>query len=262
MARVLSDYTRYYNRTRERDGTVWRGRFCSKPVLTYGYRATLLRYIDQNPVVAGMAAAPWEYEHGSAKRFVQGTCGWLSRSWIDTEIRICTGKLPADGGRYEDLFSITHAAAIARLVEARQSANPAGPDPLDELLATPPEGVRRWMEKRSLLADGRKPGYPIVDAESVLDRIAGLERLHGDLKVRPGRKCRSGLRILRVALLRDLSGETYAQAAARLGISRPCAFESYLDHGQLLISDPRYEELVIWLTRALLADCRSHFSRT
>ena len=111
-----------------------------------------------------------------------------------------------------------------------------------------------------MLADGRKPGYPIVDAHSVLDVITRYEGIHGDFEVRPGAKRRSGLRILRVALLRDLSGETYGQAATRLGISRNGAFDSYLDHARLLISDAHYGEIATTLSCALLAGCRAYSS--
>ena len=257
MGRVLSDFTRYYNRTRERDGTVWKGRFCSKVVSTYGYRATLLRYIDQNPVVAGMARAPWEYEHGSAKRFVEDSCGWLSRSWVDGEIRICTGRSPAEGGRYQELFSMSHADAIARLVQARQCARVSGDDPMDELMAAPPLGVRKWLEQRSLLADGRKPGHPIIDPLSVLKQVAAYESERGDFEVQPRRRVRSGLAVLRAALLRDCSGQTYAEVAVRLGVHRSHVSDLYADHARLLRMDSRYREIVVTLTLALLSQLRS-----
>src|SRR5262245_9866680 len=50
LGRVLWDFTHYFNRKRHRDGTVWRGRFCSKPVTSLHYRRILVRYIDANPV--------------------------------------------------------------------------------------------------------------------------------------------------------------------------------------------------------------------
>src|SRR5213079_35370 len=54
LGRVLWDFTTYDNRTRDRDGTVWKGRFGSKAVTSLRYRRAVVRYIDDNPVEAGL----------------------------------------------------------------------------------------------------------------------------------------------------------------------------------------------------------------
>ncbi len=50
-----------YNRT----GTLWEGRYKASPVQTDAYLLTCQRYIELNPVRAGMVAAPGEYPHSS-----------------------------------------------------------------------------------------------------------------------------------------------------------------------------------------------------
>src|SRR5262245_45253642 len=61
IGRAQNEYVRYFNRDRRRDGPLFRGRFTSKLVKTAAYRHTLVRYIDHNPVLAGLAAAPAEH---------------------------------------------------------------------------------------------------------------------------------------------------------------------------------------------------------
>ncbi len=38
MQRIQNEYVRWFNRSRRRDGTLYRGRFCSRPVRTIAYR--------------------------------------------------------------------------------------------------------------------------------------------------------------------------------------------------------------------------------
>jgi REP element-mobilizing transposase RayT len=260
MARILADYTCYYNRTRGRDGTVWRGRFSSKPVLTLRYRSTLLRYIDQNPVVAKMANVPWEYPTGSAVHFVNGTCEWLCRTWVETEVRCATGRPLGDPGAYERLYSPQHAEEIARFVEARETSCADGPDPLDDLMRMTPPGVREWLAAKSLLADGMRPGHPVVCASVVQDHCARREAQHGDFDVRPNRNRQSAMRSARIALLRDLSGETFAQIAARVGLSGTRTVAIYRDHARLVVADDAYADLVVELTLAVLDHCRAYLT--
>jgi putative transposase len=63
-------YVRYVNRTYQRTGTLWEGRFKSTLVDTESYLLTLYRYIELNPVRARMvghpAAYPWSSYQGNA----------------------------------------------------------------------------------------------------------------------------------------------------------------------------------------------------
>ena len=72
MRRIQNEFVRYFNRSRRRDGPLFRGRFRSKPVRSGEYRWKLLRYIDANPVKAGLVGNPTLYPHGSASRFATG----------------------------------------------------------------------------------------------------------------------------------------------------------------------------------------------
>ncbi len=58
-------YVRYINQTYRRSGTLWEGRFRSAPVDAENYLLTCMRYIELNPVRAGMAAQARSYEWSS-----------------------------------------------------------------------------------------------------------------------------------------------------------------------------------------------------
>ena len=71
LAKALSAsgfaYARYYNHKYERNGHLFQDRFRSEPVNSIEYFMTLLRYIHQNPVIAGLTdevrAYPWSSWH-------------------------------------------------------------------------------------------------------------------------------------------------------------------------------------------------------
>ena len=61
MKEVGHRYARYYNRTHHRIGTLWNGRYRAIPILDERYWLTCLRYIEQNPVRAGLVCEPGDY---------------------------------------------------------------------------------------------------------------------------------------------------------------------------------------------------------
>lgn len=65
MKRLSQQYTQYVNRVHSRTGTLWEGRFRSCPVDDDGYALACYRYIELNPVRAGIVAAPDEYRWSS-----------------------------------------------------------------------------------------------------------------------------------------------------------------------------------------------------
>lgn len=56
IKRIASSYVYYYNHKYSRDGHLFRERFKSEMVNDMAYFLTLLRYIHQNPVKAGMVS--------------------------------------------------------------------------------------------------------------------------------------------------------------------------------------------------------------
>ncbi|MCP5277430.1 MAG: transposase [Thiobacillus sp.] len=65
-------YVQYVNRTYRRSGTLWEGRFRSCLTQQDSYLLTCMRYIELNPVRAGMVAHPGEYRWSSYRANAQG----------------------------------------------------------------------------------------------------------------------------------------------------------------------------------------------
>jgi len=63
MKHVNSNYAIYANKKQKRSGHFWQGRFYSRYVANEHYYYTLVRYIEQNPVEAGMADRVGEYPY-------------------------------------------------------------------------------------------------------------------------------------------------------------------------------------------------------
>jgi putative transposase len=66
MTRALgSRYAQYLNKNYKRTGTIWEGRHKSSPVHAQEYLLKCYRYIELNPVSAGMVKRPEEYRWSS-----------------------------------------------------------------------------------------------------------------------------------------------------------------------------------------------------
>ena len=65
-------YVQYVNRTYQRTGTLWEGRFRSCLVQQENYVLACYRYIEMNPVRAGMVIHPGDYRWTSYRANAQG----------------------------------------------------------------------------------------------------------------------------------------------------------------------------------------------
>jgi len=70
-------YVQYVNRTYRRSGTLWEGRFRSCLTQEESYLLACQRYIELNPVRAGMVEHPAEYRWSSYRSNAQGEPGSL-----------------------------------------------------------------------------------------------------------------------------------------------------------------------------------------
>ncbi len=65
-------YVRHFNDAHNRSGTLWEGRFRACAVHAEDYLLTCMRYIELNPVRAGMASEPGAYPWSSYRRNALG----------------------------------------------------------------------------------------------------------------------------------------------------------------------------------------------
>jgi len=78
MKAIGQRYVQYVNRTYRRSGTLWEGRFRSCPIQEESYLLACQRYIELNPVRAGMVAHPADYRWTSYRANAQGEADGLA----------------------------------------------------------------------------------------------------------------------------------------------------------------------------------------
>jgi REP-associated tyrosine transposase len=72
MQALSARYTQYVNRTHDRSGTLWEGRYHASLIDSEAYLLACYRYIELNPVRAGLAEAPESYLWSSYRANANG----------------------------------------------------------------------------------------------------------------------------------------------------------------------------------------------
>lgn len=124
MQRLAGRYTRYFNERSRRGGTAWEERFHSSPIGTDAYLLACCRYVDLNPVRAGIVASAGDYRWSSYNSRV----GRVRASWLDEDpayLELGRGRVER-AGRYAafvesaapdgELDRIREALRVGRLV--------------------------------------------------------------------------------------------------------------------------------------------------
>ena len=243
MQRVFNGYVRYFNRTRRRDGSLFRGRYRSRPVESRIYRALLVPYIDFNAVRAGAAQRPADHAYGSARAWFRGKAPpWLAHDWIAEVLRVPGIGAPDAWARYQQYFGWYVGPELLRVVEGRLAIRRACEDPLESLVLGTPARVQEWMIRKAALADQTRPGLPLAPPRIVLAVWqSSLASIEGVVRGRSG-PCRLRCHVARAGLLRDLCGLTYARIGALVRGSASQARADLQRHASLLRTDRRYLE--------------------
>ena len=98
-------YVQYFNNTYKRSGTLWEGRYRATVVDSEQYLLKVMRYIELNPVRAGMVAHPADYPWSSYAFNAQGSAG-LNYDWIQPHAEyLHLGQTNTERqNSYQDLF--------------------------------------------------------------------------------------------------------------------------------------------------------------
>lgn len=104
IKRISSSYVHWYNHKYNRSGHLFQERFKSEPVENHEYFLTVLRYIHQNPLKAGLAKNVWDSEWTSIQEYVH------QKDSIDIEFGL-------------HLFSTNNSKAIQMFIEYMQQPN-------------------------------------------------------------------------------------------------------------------------------------------
>lgn len=78
MKALAQSYAQYINRSTRRTGSIWEGRYHSCLVDTLAYVFVCYRYIELNPVRAGLVPAPADYPWSSHSANTQGTGNFVT----------------------------------------------------------------------------------------------------------------------------------------------------------------------------------------
>ena len=114
-------YVRYINDREGRSGTLWEGRRRAASIDSEAYFLTCLRYIELNPVRAGMVVDPAAYAWSSHRHHALGRSDPLIRTH---PIYLTLGRTPGERQHaYVDLFQTTLPEEALRSIRAATRAN-------------------------------------------------------------------------------------------------------------------------------------------
>jgi REP element-mobilizing transposase RayT len=249
MQRIQGEYSRYFNRRRRRDGSLYRGRYFSAVVTSQAYADNLVRYIDGNAVQAGLVADP-AWHHACSAHWYAKKEGprWLDREALEARAAELCGAKAFTTDLYAKAFRPRYSDSFQRWILQRLAAGEGAPDPLDDLIDAAHPKVLAWMRRKARLADGTPsavacPLVPSEDLEAACAKHAeSLAALDGAGDVR-------GFAL--AGLLRDVAGLTLGRIANIVGRTAP-AVSYRVDRHRALLARPDYGRIVATITSEAL----------
>jgi putative transposase len=135
-------YTQYLNRKLHQSGRIWQNRFFSCVVENNQYLWAVARYIERNPLKAGLAESAESYRWSSAKAHMLGTSDPVlsTNAWL----------APQDQNSYAEFLRDEEAETDEAIRKATRSGRPFGSESFMEIL--------EYRLNQSLKP--RKPGRP------------------------------------------------------------------------------------------------------
>ena len=173
MRNLGQRYVQYFNRRYQRRGTLWEGRYKSCLVDTAQYAIACYRYIERNPVRAGMVSAPSAHRWSS----YNGNAGGASNKLLTPhpEYLALAAHEPARHRAYQELVAEDDDPVF--LAAIRDATNGGFALVGEELKSKLPPDAQRRLERRA-------PG-PRGKAVPEADDLAG--ELELELGLRPRR---------------------------------------------------------------------------
>jgi REP element-mobilizing transposase RayT len=240
MRHLQLGYVRYFNRSRRRDGPLLRGRFRSKLANSLAYRRTLVGYIDQNPVQAGLVREAAAYPFASCRAYVHGGGpDWLCTEWVEGQLVLKPGE--GRGAAYVQCFPRGFDRHQRDHVERRIRCGGGGVDPTDRLLAGGVAAMATWMRRKAWLADRIPVGVPLAPIRTALEELAKA----GTAGLAPSQQ-----RLATVLLLAEVCAASVGEIAGALHLSR-CMVERTLAQARSLVR--RDEAFAGWVAERVAA---------
>jgi len=263
MEHILRSYSRWFNRRRGRDGPLFRGRFKSKRVDSDAYRSLLVRYIDDNPVKAGLALHSAAYPYGSAFLFAQRDrpC-WLKRDWIEEEVKAVRGSLRYEPREYGVRFPSRLPATLSEWIEDRLLRRVPREEEFPGLLVPHAQSQIDWMVRKALLADGTEPFRIPLPPGLVKEEWTRLRDEEPGWRWDAGREPGALWPAMQAGLLRHSCALSYREIRVRTGVPDSTTVGRAERHRDRLQHVPEYARrtaLVIErVQRRLVAEAEPH----
>lgn len=240
IGRIAWEYVRWFNRSRDRDGSLFRARFTSRRIEHAEYERAVRVYIADNAVAARLVARPSDYPWCS----VHWRATRRGRRWLATPPRRCR---PAGANEIE------HARFM---IDQRLGSTSSGkPDPWTALSSASAPALVEWLRRRARVADGREFPVPLTTPRSLakaLQAARSATAIGGAHRPRWPAPA-AAHRDLHRGLLRELCGLSWLQVARVAGCSRSAACAGARRHAARLAEDRAYAERVAAITRHALA---------
>jgi hypothetical protein len=169
MRQLNMNYAIYFNKKYDRVGHLWQGRYKSWYVTDEAYLYTLMLYIEQNPVKAGIVRYPEEYPHGSAHHFIHREkphC--LDRSWVIQRYGEDTEAIREFLHSVVDVEQLREMRRAASLIEAPNMER----KPNLEKLRNSLECVENKKERNEIIAEAYRTGY----SQHQIAKVAGISQ--------------------------------------------------------------------------------------
>jgi REP element-mobilizing transposase RayT len=267
MRSIQNRYARWFNRSRRRDGPLFRGRFLSNRVDTLSYRREVVRYIHDNAVVAGIVSNPTDYKWSSAylltlqeeeegqQQKKKKRPKWLATYWVDDELKRRGGEGTV-AEQLEKAFPSRVDPEFRKHIERQLSARLPEELEGESLRYAGSPRVARWMVRKAKLADGTRPFHPVSPPKVVEEVVAVARGKLGPLIGRFRQHAKDAWIALRAGLLRMLAGCTHREIGMRAHRHESTTCRDVMDHRDLMQKAPDYEKLASSLTHQVLAIVR------
>jgi hypothetical protein len=174
MQRIQDAYARWFNRTRQRVGGVFRDRYRSKLIEDVKYRDAVLWYIDRNAVEAGLVEKSYEYPYGSAIHYRSGRGPtWLTRRLVEGAAATRLGGR-FDSSRYGDWETGPRSARLWRILDLQLRSNARFLRGFSDLVGAAPAFVQDWLRANAATADGGPTGTLVLHPDTLRSVIGAM----------------------------------------------------------------------------------------
>ncbi|MFT7879054.1 MAG: transposase [Sulfurimonas sp.] len=180
MRQLNMNYAIYFNKKYKRSGHLWQGRFKSWYVTDEAYLYTLMLYIEQNPLKAGIVQELEEYPFSSYHYFINPAqipeC--LKNSWVVEHYQDNVDEIKAFMNSSVDASQLEEMKKAASLVEAPNREK--SPTELAAELQSLFSKAKDKQERNKLVLQVYEQGY----SQHMIAKVLGItqQAVHGIIK--------------------------------------------------------------------------------